>query len=176
MDFIPLLRKRNSARPGGRNQCGPFLPDHLPRPGYFHFSVQQLQEAAFTTHLKLPGTAFQGSSKGSRGSCLWWLRLDLIEQSPGLFDPWCFSVHFSRKVNSRPEGREPRIGYALSPTKRNIVIRPLRRQHLHSLRFVKKKKLPKDPARDDLWSGPLAPRRCCVTGFLSLLTPSGSHP
>ena len=90
----------------GGSTCGnctrPFLPDHLPRSGYFIFLVQQLQEAAFSTHLKLPGTAFQGSSKGSRGSCLWWLRLDLIEQSPGLFDPWCFSVHFSRKVNSLP--------------------------------------------------------------------------
>ena len=32
---------------------GPFLPNRLPRPGYFHFLVQQLQEAAFTTHLKL---------------------------------------------------------------------------------------------------------------------------
>ena len=119
-----------------REQCGLLLPDHLPRSGFYPFSVQQLQEATTTTHLKLPGTAFQVSSKGSRGSCLWWLRLDLIEQSPGLFDPWCFSVHFSRKVNSRPEGREPRIGYALSPTKRNIAIRPLRRQQLDKLPFV----------------------------------------
>ena len=85
-----------------REQRGLLLPDHLPRSGFSYFPVQQLQEAASTTHLKLPGTAFQVCTKGSRGSCLWWLRLDLIEQSPGLFDPWCFSVHFSRKVNSPP--------------------------------------------------------------------------
>ena len=50
----------------GDMTCGnckrPFLSDHLPRPGYFHFPVQQLQEAAFITHLKLLYPACQVSN------------------------------------------------------------------------------------------------------------------
>ena len=68
-----LQRNYGSAlKPGfcGGSTCGncirPFLPDHLPRPGHFIFLVQQLQEVAKTTHLKLPGTACQVSRKGSR--------------------------------------------------------------------------------------------------------------
>ena len=82
----------------GDMTCGnctpPFLPDHLPRSGYFHFSVQQLQEAAFTTHLKLLYHTCQGSNsprvqgRSVRGT----LRSNpgeatLAGQRPGAFRP-----------------------------------------------------------------------------------------
>ena len=64
-----LRRNYGSAiKPGfcGGSTCGnckrPFLPNHLPRPGHFQFPVQQLQEATFTTHLKLLYRTCQGSN------------------------------------------------------------------------------------------------------------------
>ena len=75
-----LRRNYESAiNPGfcGGSTCGyfygPFLPDHLPRPGYFHFPVQQLQEAAFTTQLEaswhcLSGWYYRVQGRSVRGT------------------------------------------------------------------------------------------------------------
>ena len=75
--FVPAIEqlnrqrlRRNYERALNPGFCGditcdncqrPFLLDHLPRPGYFIFLVQQLQEAAFITHLKLLYRACQVS-------------------------------------------------------------------------------------------------------------------
>ena len=120
-----LQRNYESAlKPGlcGGSTCGnctrPFLPDHLPRSGYFIFLVQQLQEAATTTHLKLLYPACQGSNsprvqgRSVRGT----LRSNPGEATLAGQRPWCFPSAF-QKADSRPEGHEPRIGYALFPTK-----------------------------------------------------------
>ena len=46
--------------PRGKALCHPFLPDHLPRPGFSPFSVQQLQKAAVTTPLEASWHFFSG--------------------------------------------------------------------------------------------------------------------
>ena len=85
------------------NCIGPFLPDHLPRPGYSLFPVQQLQEAAVTIPLKASWHSLSGWYYGVQGQC-----------------PWRFPSAF-QKADSRPEGHEPRIGYALLPIKRYMA-------------------------------------------------------
>ena len=124
-----LRRNYGSAlKPGfcGGSTCGnckrPFLSDHLPRPGYFIFLVQQLQEAAFIAHLKLLYRAYQvrysprGQGRSVRGT----LRSNPGEATLAGQRPWRFPSAF-RKADSRPEGHEPRIGYALSSTKRDMA-------------------------------------------------------
>ena len=84
-------------------QRGPFLPDHLPRPGHFHFPVQQLQEAAVITPPEASWYSLSGQQYGVQGQ-----------------RPWCFPSAF-QKADSRPEGHEPRKGYALLPIKRYMA-------------------------------------------------------
>ena len=59
--FLSASAEAELCEAGERKQRGPFLSDHLPRPGHFLFPVQQLQEATFTTHLKLLYRASQVS-------------------------------------------------------------------------------------------------------------------